>query len=379
MRRQAPGSWLQAPGRAGLQPRSRDKARSPDPGAWSRRVVALFAACAVLLVRPALGAEVPRTLRLDFFHTGTAAEERFSVDRLVLEPLTWPGNPGRPVDDTNLGKYLFEVIERSSNRVVYSRGFASIYGEWETTGEAKAVTRTFSESLRFPMPASPVQVVVKKRDRHNAFREVWSTLVDPGDIFIDRSRAPSPGALIPLLSSGDSASKVDVLILGDGYTAAERTKFEKDARRLVDILFATSPFKERKADFNLWGLCPPAAESGILRPSTVSGAARLRARNTTRSAPSATCSRSTTARSATSRRSRRTSSWRSCSTERRTAAAAFSTCTQRWPPTAPGRRTSSCTSSGTTSRAWPTSTTPPTSRTCRQQIPSSRGRPTPPC
>jgi hypothetical protein len=230
--------------------------------------VALFAACAVLLVRPAFGAEVPRTLRLDFFHTGTAAEERFSVDRLVLEPLTWPGNPARPVDDTNLGKYLFEVIDRSSNRVVYSRGFASIYGEWETTGEAKAVTRTFAESLRFPMPASPVQVVVKKRDRHNAFREVWSTLVDPGDIFIDRSRAPSPGELIPLLSSGDSASKVDVLILGDGYTAAERTKFEKDARRLVDILFATSPFKERKADFNLWGLCPPAAEAGISRPST---------------------------------------------------------------------------------------------------------------
>ena len=59
-----------------------------------------------------------------------------------------------------------------------------------------------------------------------------------------------------------------MLILGDGYTAAERAKFEKDARRLVDILFATSPFKERKADFNVWGLCPPAAESGISRPST---------------------------------------------------------------------------------------------------------------
>ena len=178
------------------------------------------------------------------------------------------GNPARPVDDTNLGKYLFEVIDRFSNRVLYSRGFASIYGEWEITGEAKVVTRTFGESLRFPMPVSPVQVVVKKRDRLNAFREVWSTLVDPADIFIDRSRAPSPGALIPLLASGDSVSKVDVLILGDGYAAAERAKFEKDARRLVEILFATSPFKERKADFNLWGLCPPAAESGISRPST---------------------------------------------------------------------------------------------------------------
>ena len=118
------------------------------------------------------------------------------------------------------------------------------------------------------MPASPVQVVVKKRD---AAQCVPRGVVDPGRSgrHLHRSLAGAgPGALIPLLESGDPASKVDLLILGDGYTAAERTKFEKDARRLVDILFATSPFKERKADFNVWGLCPPAAESGISRPST---------------------------------------------------------------------------------------------------------------
>ena len=33
----------------------------------------------------------------------------------------------------------FEVIERESRRVLYSRGFASIYGEWETTVEAKTL------------------------------------------------------------------------------------------------------------------------------------------------------------------------------------------------------------------------------------------------
>ncbi len=64
------------------------------------------------------------------------------------------------------------------------------------------------------------------------------------------------------------AQKVDFLILGDGYTEAERGKFEKDARRLVEILFAVSPFKERRSDFNVWGLCPPSEESGISRPST---------------------------------------------------------------------------------------------------------------
>lgn len=216
----------------------------------------------------ALAAAPPRTMRVDYFHTGNASGEVYSLDRIVLEPLPWPGNPRRPLDDTNLGKYFFEVVDRDSNRVLYSRGFASIYGEWETTDEAKTLRRTFSESLRFPAPSKPVQIVLKKRDPENAFREVWSFVLDPKDPAIDTAQPASPGPLLEIQKSGDSADKVDFLILGDGYTAAERGKFEKDARRLADMLFRVSPFKERRTDFNVWGLCPPSEESGISRPST---------------------------------------------------------------------------------------------------------------
>ena len=51
------------------------------------------------------------TLRLDYYHTGNAREERFSVDRVVREPLPWPGNAARPIDATNRGKYFFEVAD----------------------------------------------------------------------------------------------------------------------------------------------------------------------------------------------------------------------------------------------------------------------------
>jgi hypothetical protein len=214
------------------------------------------------------GARTPRTMRLDFYHTGNSAEEVFSLERVVLEPLAWPGRPARALDESNLGKYLFEVRDAKTNRMLYSRGFASVYGEWETTDEAKTLRRTFQESLRFPSPEAPVQVVLKKRDAQNLFREVWVTTVDPKDIFIDRSTPKAPAPLIEIQKSGDPSEKVDFLILGDGYTAAEAAKFERDARRMTDVLFATSPFKERRRDFNVWALCPPAAESGVSRPST---------------------------------------------------------------------------------------------------------------
>jgi len=232
----------------------------------TKRIFVLTPFIVVLVSGAVFGASA--TMRLDYYHTGTASQETFSVDRIVIEPLPWPGNPKKNIDETNLGKYMFEVRDRATNRLLYSRGFASIYGEWETTDEPKNASRSFSESLRFPQPDNPVQVVLKKRDSNNGFREIWSTIIDPKDMFVDSSRPPSSGPLIEIQKRGDSADKVDLLLLGDGYTSAERSKFEADARRLIEILFATSPFKERRNDFNVWGLCPPAAESGISRPST---------------------------------------------------------------------------------------------------------------
>jgi hypothetical protein len=210
----------------------------------------------------------PPTMRLDYYHTGDATHELFSGDRIVIEPLPWPGNPHRPIDDTNLGKYLFEVRDQKAGTLLYSRGFASIFGEWETTEEAKHATRTFSESLRFPAPNAPVQIVLKKRQPDNSFREIWTTSIDPKSEFVDTAKPPSPGPLITIEKHGDSALKVDLVILGDGYTAAERGKCEADARRLDALLFGTSPYQERRQDFNVWALCPTAMESGISRPST---------------------------------------------------------------------------------------------------------------
>ena len=207
-------------------------------------------------------------MRLDYYHTGDATKEVFSQDRVVIEPLPWPGNPRRNIDDTNSGKYLFEVRDRRTNQMLYSRGFSSIFGEWETTDEAKHMSRTFSESLRFPAPEAPVQIVLKQRAHDNSFVEIWSTVIDPKDKFVDTAHSPAPAPLITLEKNGDPADKVDFLILGDGYTAAEGGKCEKDARRLSSIMFSTSPYKERHTDFNVWLLCPPAAESGISRPST---------------------------------------------------------------------------------------------------------------
>jgi IgA Peptidase M64/Peptidase M64 N-terminus len=228
----------------------------------------LFLLTCVVLLFAVNTIAATQTMRLDYYHTGDASLEVFSVDRIVIEPLPWPGALAQAIDRSNLGKYYFEVRDSRTKQLLYSRGFASIFGEWETTDEAKSIKRTFQESLRFPVPTSPISIVLKKRDAKNVFQDIWATTIDPADQFIDRSKPAAPAPLITIQKSGEPDAKVDFLILGDGYTAAEAKKFEADARRLTEVLFTTSPFKENRKNFNVWALCPPASESGISRPST---------------------------------------------------------------------------------------------------------------
>jgi hypothetical protein len=211
-------------------------------------------------------AEPPRTLRLDYVHIGTDKEEHFALRGLVLEG-PWPGSLLQTIDDTNFGSYFFEVRDLRTNHVLYSRGFSSIFDEWKDTSEAKERSRAFSESLRFPLPQAPVQVVLKRRDERNAFREAWSLIVDPADPTIDRAGPPGTVAVWSIQKNGEPSEKVDLLLMGDGYTAAEMPKWHADARRLAEMLFSHSPFKERLSDFNVWAVDTPSEDSGVSRPS----------------------------------------------------------------------------------------------------------------
>src|ERR1700694_3083593 len=128
-----------------------------------------------------------QTMRVDYFHTGGPGGEALVLDRVVSEG-AWPGSRSRLIDDTNLGTYFFEGADLDTNEARYSRGFASMYGEWATTADIRSLTRTFHESLRFPWPRAPVRISVKKRDAENVFRDVWSTDVDPKSPAVDRRK-----------------------------------------------------------------------------------------------------------------------------------------------------------------------------------------------
>ncbi|MEE9162946.1 MAG: M64 family metallopeptidase, partial [Candidatus Neomarinimicrobiota bacterium] len=151
-------------------------------------------------------------------------------------------------------------------RVIYSRGFASIFGEWETIPEARDGWGSFHESQRFPEPRRPVRLVLKKRGADGTFQLLHSRMVDPESRFVNRAKITFKGRNWALMDNGPPEVKADLLIMGDGYTKREFRKFRSDARRLVDVLFNTEPFLARRDDFNVRAIHVPAPESGISNP-----------------------------------------------------------------------------------------------------------------
>jgi len=206
------------------------------------------------------------TMRLDYHHTGTATEEHLCVDQVRVET-EWPGSRTRLLDPSNLGKYLLVVVDISTQTSLYSRGFSSIYGEWETTGEAhRGVWQSFHESQRFPEPRHPVQVLIKKRADDGTFREIFSTVIDPASRQVNRARPAQVGELWTIAEGRDPATSLDLLILGDGYTPAERDRFRSDASRAAAAILGVEPFASHRDAIAVRALFVPAPEAGVSDP-----------------------------------------------------------------------------------------------------------------
>jgi hypothetical protein len=63
--------------------------------------------------------------------------------------------------------------------------------------------------------------------------------------------------------SGPVAQRFNLVVLGDGYTAAEQPKFFADVQRHVSTLWSLEPFKSYRSYFNVYAVSIASPESGV--------------------------------------------------------------------------------------------------------------------
>lgn len=201
-----------------------------------------------------------KTLRMDYFHTGNNEDDSYSFDELIEEPF-WGGSKVNLLDIFNYGKYKVEVKDGISGLLIYSRTYSTLFSEWQTTDEAKQTIKSFSETVVFPYPKEPVIVELYGRNKKNELIKKFEYKVDPGNYFIKTERSNKYKSF-KIFNSGEPSNKIDIVFIPDGYTVDEMDKFKEDGIRFTNYLFGSSPFKENKDKFNIWGIEAPSEDSG---------------------------------------------------------------------------------------------------------------------
>jgi hypothetical protein len=202
-----------------------------------------------------------KALRIDFALNGNASGQTAALKALREEPL-WAGPVHRLIDPFDYGGYFVYVRDQATGRLLYSRGFNTLFEEWRTTEQARTQTQSWANSISVPFPRRTVTVEIAGRNRDDMrFHPLLTFDVDPASIFIDRGRLARHPVTV-LQRAGDTADKVDLVFLAEGYTAGRQKKFLADARRFTEALFATPPFDTRRSDFNVRAVGLVSEEAG---------------------------------------------------------------------------------------------------------------------
>lgn len=207
------------------------------------------------------------TMRIDYYHTGDAQEEQISLDKLYRSD-TWAGSVTRLIDEYNQGRHYIRIFDKESGALIFSRGYDSIFGEYQTTNAAAlGIDRTYHESALIPHPKDAFFFTVYARDVDNALYEIFRQEIDPEDVNIINEEPDEDIQVIKEHISGNVHEKVDVVFVAEGYTAGESDKVRSDLKKFSDILFKYEPFKSHKNDFNIYGVFKPSDESGVDEPT----------------------------------------------------------------------------------------------------------------
>jgi len=201
-----------------------------------------------------------KTLRFDFMLAGNSTKTDVFPVGMKEEPF-WGGSLINLVDRFNYGNFKYEVFDLTSGQLIFSKGFCTLYQEWQSTSEAKTINRSFYEVATFPFPKNKVKFVLSIRGRDGIFTTLYETPVDPEDYFIRKDK-PVQADVTKICGEADPHKALDLAVIAEGYTKAEMGKFRDDVKKMSEYLFNAAPFNEYRDKINIYAIEAVSAESG---------------------------------------------------------------------------------------------------------------------
>lgn len=207
----------------------------------------------------------PAALRVDYTLTGNSNTTVFALKELIREPY-WSGSKVNLIDNLEFGSYIVKAFEPGTDHLLFSKGYQNLYGEWQTTDEAAAITKTFEESVILPFPKKGIEVVLYYKNWEGNLVEGLRFPVSPDDYFIRNANDLHLPVYEAWIGNSDITKAVDIVLLPEGYTQEEMGKFIADCNYFVESMFKYAPYDRYQNSFNIRGVMAPSAESGCTEP-----------------------------------------------------------------------------------------------------------------
>jgi len=206
------------------------------------------------------------TMRIDYFHIADSKSDVFTVDKIYKQGI-WAGSRVNLIDPFNQGRYYIKIYDADSNTLIYSKGFDSYCGEYKTSGPAeKGIQRTYHETALIPFPRKNIRFTIERRNRENNLEALFSQEIVPDSVYVVDGDWIEDVKVFEAHKSGEPYNKVDIAIVGEGYTETEENKFIEDLNYYTGVLFSYDPYKNHKDKFNIYGVLKFSEESGTDEP-----------------------------------------------------------------------------------------------------------------
>jgi len=201
-----------------------------------------------------------KTLRIDYMIGGDSESQTVFLKELKEEP-HWGGSKTNMIDIFGYGTFGFKLYDVESGELLYSKGFNSLFQEWQTTAEAKELKRAFYQVNVMPYPKNKVRFVLESRKWNGEMETIWEYEVDPKNYFIGKEK-PVSVPFTKIMGKGNPDESVDIAFIAEGYTAEEMSKFREDAKRVAGYLLDVPPFDKYAKRFNIYALESVSQDSG---------------------------------------------------------------------------------------------------------------------
>jgi hypothetical protein len=201
-----------------------------------------------------------KTFRFDYILAGNK-EKTYVFENKYKEEPYWGGSKINLIDTFDFGDFMVLITDSSTNKLIWSRGYSTLYYEWLDTEEAENTSKSFYESVTFPYPKNTFKITIRMRGKNTEFFTLFERYIDPNDYSIVKDKQEKY-TVNRIKYSGNHHTKLDIVIIPDGYTKEEMTKFKNDCNRFVGYFFEVEPFKKHKGKVNFWAVEAFSEESG---------------------------------------------------------------------------------------------------------------------